>query len=224
MRVKKHSAGQGVVPPPPWLKAVAWRTSRRERTADEVVAWTESRHLAGMISIDKNENKNSQQRHRHSYENIRERNPAASEILPHIKNPAPLSTPNEGSRGSMQRSPTQDGGAGIGGGGRRSRSLESQPRSRPVKHPLQSHPGGALTTGGVEPPSDGTGAAEELDGREPDPSVGISDRWQHSTRGEHDNRWARRWHEDGVDQARKGVAYPVAARHRPRLPLGSQLQ
>ena len=64
-----------------------------------------------------------------------------------------------------------------------------------------------MATGGVKPPRAGAGAAEELAGREPGPRVGVSDWWQPSTRGEHDDRRARRWHDDRADHARRGVAY-----------------
>ena len=56
-----------------------------------------------------------------------------------------------------------------------------------------------MATGGVKPPSAGAGAAKELAGREPGPRVGVSDQWQPSTRREHDDRWARRWHEDRAE-------------------------
>ena len=122
----------------------------------------------------------------------------------HRLNSRRLVYPYEGSRSSMQGPPTRDSGGSVEGGRTRTRSLESQPRSRPAEQPLQSHPAGAFATGGVKPPSVGADAAEDLAGSEPGPRVGVPDRWQPSTRGEHD-RWARRWHEDRADQARRGV-------------------
>ena len=96
----------------------------------------------------------------------------------HRLNSRRLVYPYEGSRSSMQGPPTRDSGGSVEGGRTRTRSLESQPRSRPAEQPLQSHPAGAFATGGVKPPSVGADAAEDLAGSEPGPRVGVPDRWQ----------------------------------------------
>ena len=192
--------------PPRWVIAATRRVSRRAQSAKEVVAGALSRHLGGQTNSAKR-NKERNKISTNSCDFTRGRNPAGS------------STPHGG---SMPESPRRERGGGIGGGGTRRRSLESQPRSRhPETNPLRSRPGIALAPGGggLESPSTrvGTDVAETETG-EAGSGVRVSDRRQPSAHGEHDNIWAHRWHEGRVHQGRGGVAH--RANEQPPIDTG----
>ena len=190
VRVEERRGGVDVVPACPWVKAAAWRNSRR----------VQSRGSGGLDGVPPpcweshlSENKKRKKTPRnnrldvippHNQQFCRSCNLAARNY------PAAfMRTPHGGHGGSTPGSPPRHTGVGIGGGRTRNRSLESQLRWRPAENPLQNHPGGAIGTGEVQSFSADAADAAQLAGRGPGRRVGVSDRWESSARSEHDERW-----------------------------------